>query len=338
MQIKHFFTGVVEDVNDPLQLGRVRVRAFTYHSASQADIPTADLPWATCMMPVTSPGISGVGTAPVGLIPGSWVMGFFRDGDEAQDPVILGCFTSSSSSLSGERGNGFADPHGYYPNLLGPDIPAGATTYGYGANDGYRNPEAARAAFNTNTVGSGSTATSFHGPLPPLTVNGDVGKVINAARGEVGVIETSNNQGPGIAKYWSATTYPEGYNNAEPWCAAFVCYCIKVSGLFTETDRPKTASAFGYESWARSKSSRVTLTVSPTAVRVGDIVIFSFSHIGIVTSDSDINGVFRTIEGNTGRGAPTPGQAMNVSAERDGNGVHEKSRKLSLVRSAITIR
>lgn len=328
MNITNWFTGVVEDVADPMQLGRVRVRCFNYHSPSTSDIPTQDLPWSTCILPVTSPSISGVGQSSTGLMPGSWVFGFFRDGMELQDPVILGSL-ASASSFPGERGNGFADPHGSYPNVLGPDIPAGATTYGYGSNEGYANSSSAFRTFNSAAVGQGSTATTFHGPLAPIQVNGSVDKIINAARGEVGVVETSTNQGPGIQKYWTATNYKDGYNNREPWCAAFVSWCIQQSGIFSETDRPTSAAAFkggGYEAWARSKAPKVSLTMHPTQVRSGDLIVFSFSHIGIATSASDLNGVFRTIEGNT-----------DAAGGRDGNGVWEKSRKLSVVRSSITI-
>ena len=42
-----WFFGVVEDRNDPLQLGRVRVRAFGYHSGDSVnDLPLDQLPWA----------------------------------------------------------------------------------------------------------------------------------------------------------------------------------------------------------------------------------------------------------------------------------------------------
>lgn len=329
MNITNWFTGVVEDVNDPMQMGRVRVRCFNYHSPSIADIPTQDLPWSTCILPVTSASISGIGQSATGLIPGSWVFGFFRDGLELQDSVVLGSIPSAST-LPGERGNGFADPHGSYPNLLGNDTPAGATTYGYGSNDGFNSQRNAFSSFNSTVVGQGTTATTLHGPLAPIQVNGSVDKIINAGRGEVGVIETSKNQGAGIQKYWAATDYKGGYNDRAPWCAAFVCWCIQLSGIFSEADRPKSASTFkggGFEAWARSKSSNIALTVRPTQIRAGDLVVFSLSHIGIATTASDLNGVFRTIEGNT-----------DAAGGRGGNGVWEKSRRLSLVRSAITIK
>ena len=44
-----WFTGVVEDRNDPDKLGRVRVRCLGFHTEDLLDIPTKDLPWATVM-------------------------------------------------------------------------------------------------------------------------------------------------------------------------------------------------------------------------------------------------------------------------------------------------
>ena len=78
--------GVVEDVADPLMLGRVRVRVYGYHSDDRIELPIASLPWAYPMQPITSAALSGIGTSPTGLLVGSHVFGFFRDGSEAQDP------------------------------------------------------------------------------------------------------------------------------------------------------------------------------------------------------------------------------------------------------------
>ena len=40
-----WWQGVVEDRNDPLKLGRCRVRILGYHTDNKQDIPTATLPW-----------------------------------------------------------------------------------------------------------------------------------------------------------------------------------------------------------------------------------------------------------------------------------------------------
>ena len=88
----NWFTGVVEDRNDPLFLNRVRVRIHGSHTHDKQMIATPDLPWSEVMMPTTSPSLSGLGTTTHGLVEGSTVMGFYRDHLEMQDPVVIGSF------------------------------------------------------------------------------------------------------------------------------------------------------------------------------------------------------------------------------------------------------
>ena len=122
-----WFTGVVEDILDPLQMGRVRVRCYGYHTSDLKDLPTSDLPWASVMLPITSSGMSGIGQSATGLKPGSWVIGFFRDGPSAQDPLIMGSIPSISTGSSKEKG--FSDPSGINPFNPGQiDTPVEATS------------------------------------------------------------------------------------------------------------------------------------------------------------------------------------------------------------------
>lgn len=109
-----FFTGVVEDINDPAEMGRVRVRCFGYHTELKSELPTDALPWSHVMMPITSASISGVGQSPTGVKQGSWVVGFFRDGAGLQDPFILGTLPSASTEYPNSK-NGFSDPSTEYP-------------------------------------------------------------------------------------------------------------------------------------------------------------------------------------------------------------------------------
>ena len=92
-----WFTGVVEDRNDPSQLGRVKVRCLGYHTENKNDIPTEDLPWAHVMHPVTDPSMQGMGSSPSFLLEGSWVVGFFRDGPSAQDPIVMGSIATPTN-------------------------------------------------------------------------------------------------------------------------------------------------------------------------------------------------------------------------------------------------
>ena len=78
-----WWMGVVESRNDPLEMGRCKVRVHGWHSPSLGDIPSDDLPWA---VPVNSLNSSSFATAKEG----DFVFGFFADGRNAQVPLILG--------------------------------------------------------------------------------------------------------------------------------------------------------------------------------------------------------------------------------------------------------
>ena len=120
-----WFTGVVEDRNDPSKLGRVKVRCLGFHTDDKNDIPTKDLPWAHVMHPVTDPSMQGMGNSPTFLVEGSWVIGFFRDSREKQQPVIMGTLPGYPQDVA-DATKGFNDPNAIYPNSAMPQ--SGHTT------------------------------------------------------------------------------------------------------------------------------------------------------------------------------------------------------------------
>jgi hypothetical protein len=165
------------------------------------------------------------------------------------------------------------------------------------------------------------------GDIGSITRKAFADKLISIASKDVGIFETSKNHGEGIAKYWPATTYKSGYVNREPYCAAACSYWIQQMGVFSEKNRPKTAGAFAFEQWATSVD--VVLTRKPKTIKRGQLVVFGFSHIGVATGDSDSNGNFSTIEANT--------SGTDKGSQRDGGGVHKRTRNVLSVRSTIFI-
>ena len=120
-----WFVGVVEDRQDPQKLGRVRVRCLGYHTEVHEDLKTADLPWAHPMNPITSATVSGLGQTPLGPVEGTWVVGFFSDAGEAQQPIIMGTLPGVPTSLPTKDGSkGFQDRlNGNYPKYVNePDV------------------------------------------------------------------------------------------------------------------------------------------------------------------------------------------------------------------------
>lgn len=82
-----WWVGFVEDRQDPLKLGRVRVRCVGWHSDNKMQLPTNMLPWAMPVYPTNN-------TQTYANKEGDMVFGFFVDGESAQEPVILGVFPS----------------------------------------------------------------------------------------------------------------------------------------------------------------------------------------------------------------------------------------------------
>jgi len=87
-----WFTGIVKDITDPLNLNRVKVHCLGFYDGVT---DTTKLPWATVVMPVTNASIKGNGSNHH-LEVGSWVVGFFRDGPSAQDPMVLGSIATQT--------------------------------------------------------------------------------------------------------------------------------------------------------------------------------------------------------------------------------------------------
>ena len=93
----NWWIGVVEDRMDPEKMGRCRVRIYGYHTDSKVILPTNDLPWATPIQPITSAAISGIGSSPLGPVEGTWVIGFFLDGEDMQQPAIFGTIATKAA-------------------------------------------------------------------------------------------------------------------------------------------------------------------------------------------------------------------------------------------------
>ena len=69
---------------------RYKVRIMGYHTARPEDLPDEQLPWATVMYPVTAGGGPKSSSQSSNLTQGTFVFGFFMDGEDAQQPVIMG--------------------------------------------------------------------------------------------------------------------------------------------------------------------------------------------------------------------------------------------------------
>ena len=82
-----WWVGIVEKINDPLKLGRCRVRCVGWHTDNKSLLPSDSLPWAQSALPTNN-------NNPYPPREGTMVFGFFADGENAQEPIILGALPS----------------------------------------------------------------------------------------------------------------------------------------------------------------------------------------------------------------------------------------------------
>jgi hypothetical protein len=97
-----WWIGFIENRNDPLKLGRVKVRCVGWHADNKMQLPTDALPWAQVSLPT-----NGVNT--YSPKEGEMVFGFFMDGPMAQEPIVLGVFPSIPLKAANIQ-EAFSDP------------------------------------------------------------------------------------------------------------------------------------------------------------------------------------------------------------------------------------
>ena len=122
-----------------------------------------------------------------------------------------------------------------------------------------------------------------------------VAATLSVAKSQAGVTEVGHNGGPQVTAYLRATGLPAG----NPWCAAFVAWCIGQAEAQTgvKCPLPKSASCDVLLEWGRKRG---LLKNSP---QPGDLFLRLESptdavHTGFVTG-VPAAGSFTTMEGNT---------------------------------------
>ena len=130
--------------------------------------------------------------------------------------------------------------------------------------------------------------------------------------------------------YQADGLWQDGDTDGYPWCCSFVSLCvqhlIRQSPFYGHVQPPRTAGVRKFRTqWAPSQNCLVFAPTDRTRrPHKGDVVVFTFSHIGIVTSTM-ATGV-RTIEGNT-----------NEAGSREGTTVRRKERTNAVIRCFIRL-
>jgi hypothetical protein len=121
----------------------------------------------------------------------------------------------------------------------------------------------------------------------------------------------------------------DGTTDGYAWCCAFVSVCVQrlfaISAMYPGVAAPRVASVQLFRTrWAPGQNCLIFAPGSPHAPHKGDIVVFTFSHIGIVEGTG--SGSLQTIEGNT-----------NEQGSREGTTCRRKQRALAQVRCFIRL-
>jgi len=112
------YFGIVEDINDPLKLGRVKVRVHGKHDNREGrayKIDKKELAWSAVMMPANTPAKNGIGSS-VNLLIGTLVCGIFKD-VEQQEFMVMGSLPTKTEGVDDNnvRVKGEADPNAEDP-------------------------------------------------------------------------------------------------------------------------------------------------------------------------------------------------------------------------------
>lgn len=107
-----WWLGTVENADDrDAKLGRVKVNILGFHKPRETP---ENLPWAIVAAPTSAAMSNGVGYAGNQLKPGSFVVGFFLDYPDCQQPVVLGSLLSKIKPVFEKDSQSSKDyPRGY---------------------------------------------------------------------------------------------------------------------------------------------------------------------------------------------------------------------------------
>jgi hypothetical protein len=137
--------------------------------------------------------------------------------------------------------------------------------------------------------------------------------VLTWAKQQVGVRENppNSNWGPKIGKWIEFT----GYTSPVYWCGCFACFAVVRIGGARIPNRIRLGFDGYIKADAANRDNGLT-QVGFSEARAGDIVVYTFPHIGVV--DHVVGDTISTVEGNTSSG---PGGSQD-----NGGGVFQRTR------------
>tara|TARA_B100001564_G_scaffold128294_1_gene107149 strand:- start:1626 stop:4472 length:2847 start_codon:yes stop_codon:yes gene_type:complete len=104
---------------------RCRVRIIGAQTHEKSEVSDEELPWATVMYPVTAGGGGRGSYQSMNLVGGNFVFGFYIDGDDAQQPVIMGAigYNDYQEVMKQAGDTGFIPHSGWNQEQEGNEVP-----------------------------------------------------------------------------------------------------------------------------------------------------------------------------------------------------------------------
>ena len=154
-----WWLGTVKNADDKdAKLGRAKVNILGFHKPGEKP---SNLPWAMVLAPTDSAGANAVGSAGNQLKPGSFVVGFFLDYPDCQQPVVIGSLLSKITPVvDKDSQQSFDYPRGYDNAITGRNI-----------SDTGQNPEAEATERVSDSVAAAAA------PESPANPSGQVSEV-----------------------------------------------------------------------------------------------------------------------------------------------------------------
>lgn len=265
--LESILQGIVEDVNDPLQLGRVRVRWVGIHISNLSMLPVDMLPWSNVMGSVYSASISGVGTAPVGLVCGTMVLGIPLD-DGKQEFLVVGTIAGNRQVYINSS-YGFNDPNGEYPI---PGVVGDVSKLAGGNADSGTISNLNNEVISSDIPGS-KDPTETEKTLDPEAYKDT--PWMPFAVGELGINESDN---PNRIKEYHSIGGGYMQEPTVSWCASFVGWCLDKASI----KGTRSAASRSYVSYGEK--------VNASPIPYGSIAVFGVpnsgkGHVAFVVED-----------------------------------------------------
>ena len=131
---------------------RYKVRIIGHHDQEESSVTAEQLPWAQVMYPVTAGTGHGGSFMTPAIRQGSFVFGFFLDGKDQQNPIIMGCLGNNAKTklerkmgTEGSGGKNFT-PVSFFSQMLNPEpneqkkLKDANFAPGQAGNDAYNSP------------------------------------------------------------------------------------------------------------------------------------------------------------------------------------------------------